>query len=240
MLLICLWISVQLQHEPPTVSNNIYRIIAIDPGTVTLGFAVVDVNIDDLSIIVEDVFTFNAGKYFKTKDQYKEIFGSRTSRLNFLSERIYEQLAKYEPDCVIAESSYLAVNVTSFASLIECKVFIQDAVIKYDEALPLELIDPLTVKYGIGALKRLTKEELKLRRKNKNKVKPVDTKLAVRNKLESLIDLLWQTGLPPLQYLDEHSVDAISIGYWKASQVLEFIMADNQNYEDFKNSLNKG
>ena len=228
-----------LQLERLIVNNDAYRIVAIDPGTSTLGFAVLDLSLDDFSVTVEEVFTFNAALHFKSKDQYKEIFGSRTARLNFLSEQVYNQLVKFRPNCVIAESSYLGRNVTSFASLIECKAFIQDAVTRYDEATPLELIDPMSVKYGIGAVKRLTKEEMKARRKNKKKVKPIDTKLAVRNKLDSLIDLLWQVGLPPLKYLDEHSVDAVSIGYWKAMQVLEYLQVDNRNFIDFKKSLGK-
>ena len=217
--------------------SDVYRIVAIDPGTVTLGFSVIDIDIDDLSIIVQEVFTFNAGKHFKNKDQFKEIFGARTTRLKFLSERIYEKLVDWSPDCVIAESSFLSRNVTSFESLIECKVYIRDAVTRYDESLPLTLIDPLSVKYGIGALVKGDKKKVK--RVKGKRVKGVDTKLAVRNKISSLVDLLWAAGLPPMDYLDEHSVDAVSIGYWKASQIVEYLRFDNQNYIDFRDSLKK-
>lgn len=214
--------------------NSDYRILAIDPGTVTLGMCILDIDFDNFEINVVEAFTVNVMKSLGSKDQYKEIFGSRTLRLKLLSDAIYKELDQHEPDCIISESCYMGRMVTSFESLTECKVFVREAVIRYDNGMSLQFIDPLTVKYGIGAVVKLPKGT----KRKKGRKRP-DTKLAVRKRLSELDDLKWNIKIPNLEYLDEHTVDAVSIGYWKAKKIIDYITFDNENFEEFYKSIRK-
>ena len=127
-------------------------------------------------------------------------------------------------------------NVSTFATLIECKIAIQKAIELSDVDVELELIDPMSVKYGIGAVEKAPPPK-KGKRRKRRKIKE-DTKVLVRNKIASLVDLLWDSDIPYIDYLDEHTVDAVSIGYYKASRIAEYLFRLNDDYLRFKQSVN--
>ncbi|MBW6072792.1 hypothetical protein KZ856_38130, partial [Pseudomonas aeruginosa] len=101
---------------------------------------------------------------------------------------------------VIVESNYLGRFATSFAALVECVAVIRSALFEYDPFIPLYMVDPTTVKTNVGM----------------KKIKGTD-KEDVRRALVSRPDVVW--GDVDHNQLDEHSIDAVAIGYYFLTQL---------------------
>jgi len=103
-----------------------------------------------------------------------------------------------KPHAVIAESPFQGRFAQSFAALTECINMIRQAVMVYDSHMPLNLVDPPTVKRAAGVvLRRGTDKE--------------DVKQALLGRQ----DLVWGVDI---HVLDEHSIDAVAVAlhYYQA------------------------
>lgn len=208
--------------------DNIYRVIAIDPGSTTLGYAILDIDMDKFHIELKDVYTININDALKSKKEFFEWKEYTKCRMRWLRTHLKELLEKDSPHCLIVEDNFMSMNVSSFRVLVQVKEYIEDALYNYDPSMQMDTVDPMTVKYGIGAV-----EKGKLKRK-----KGQDTKLLVRKHLENLDDLVWPESAPDILHLDEHSIDAVSIGYWKSKRILDYLLRDHVNFTALKSSLN--
>lgn len=173
------------------------RVVGIDPGTDTLGFAVLDLYLSTGDLQVTHAETLILQKMLTDYRHEEQIHGGRTARLVALEERLFIYFEHYQPHAICAESPFLHRFPQAFAALTECVSFIRRAVMRYDRYKPLEMVDPPTAKKAVGAaVKRgMTKD---------------DVKTAIAK-----LPLLYAEGVD-LDAFDEHGVDALAVAYHQA------------------------
>jgi crossover junction endodeoxyribonuclease RuvC len=76
------------------------RILGIDPGTITMGYGVIEADDDEATMV--DCSALNA--------PHSSTIGER---LNYLHQRLLEVIAQYQPDAVAIEQPFMAKNVKS-------------------------------------------------------------------------------------------------------------------------------
>jgi crossover junction endodeoxyribonuclease RuvC len=76
------------------------RILGIDPGTVTMGYGVIEAKDDEVTMV-----------------DYSALVAPQRSpigeRLNYLHQRLLEVISRYQPDAVAIEQPFVAKNVKS-------------------------------------------------------------------------------------------------------------------------------
>lgn len=182
--------------------NPIHRILSIDPGTDTLGYSIIDLNVYTGEMLAVEVRTISASRLARTLEHYTVVHGDKTSRLIVIEEHLYEVMYWFKPHAVIAESPYLGRFPQAFAALVECFNTIRRAVIRYDATIPLEMIDPSSAKKAVGVSKKGSTKE--------------DVKYGVLG----LSNLSFKEGIEA-ESLDEHSTDSLAVGVYKCQQVMD-------------------
>lgn len=182
-------------HDPT------YRILSIDPGTDTLGYAILDLNLDTGQVLVPAVETVSGSRLARRYQQTIATYGEKTARLQAHEENLFSLLCWYRPHAVIAESPFLGRFPQAFAALVECLSMIQRAVARYDRTLPLETVDPPTAKKAVGVVGKGTSKD------------------DVRQGVLGMERIVFASGIEAA-LIDEHGTDAIAVGYYKCRQLL--------------------
>lgn len=185
--------------HPPGVEP--YRIVSIDPGTDTLGTAVLDIDLDQRQVAVAEVYTFHGSRLQRLFPLVVSVHGERMARLMAHEENLLSFFNYARPHGIVSESPYMGRFPSAFAALTECVSAIRRAVHRYDPLMPLHVVDPSTVKKNVG-------------------VKGTSgDKSAMARAIANLPDLKNPSQIPFAE-LDEHSVDAIAVGYYQAGVIL--------------------
>lgn len=182
------------------------RILGIDPGTTTLGFAIGEICTETKTVDVIEAVTMDGGKALKEKPHILnkvEIRGERWARLEALSELIYNGLLTYRPNFVGIESAYArAKTISAYAPLVECAGMVRDTVYRYDAAIVPTMVPPPSAKAAVGVTAKGSDKE--------------DIKTAIAEQ-----EGLSYSGDVPYDMLDEHATDAIAVMYQQALLALE-------------------
>jgi len=121
------------------------RILAIDPGTVRIGFAI-------LEIIDKKIGLLDYGLI-----DTKEILDP-AEKLNSIAEDIESLAQQYKPDILAIEKLFFAKNVTTGLAVAEARgVIIQTS---YKHGLRVEEIAPTQVKSGLTGHGKASKEQI--------------------------------------------------------------------------------
>lgn len=181
------------------------RVCGIDPGTDTLGICYLDIDLDTFAITLYDVKTITAHLRRRDYDHLREEVGNRFINVKVLQDYVYRSLVSNRPHVLMAEAPYSGRFATAFSALVEVNLRLRDALWAYDPSMTYYSIDPKSVKKFIGAaVHKATKDNMKL-------------------SLMKVSDINWN-GFDLIK-LDEHSIDAIAVGYYKAKQLIGFIKA---------------
>lgn len=175
---------------------TVYRILGIDPGTNTLGIAIVDLDLTTRIPSITMATTLNAGKEVTSYPQMIDVHGERRAKLYSHHLNLRYILQQYKPNAVISESPYMGRFAAAFEALVECLFMIRDTILEYDPSMPLETIDPPNAKKAVGASGRGGDKD------------------AVRKAVLALPGLMNNTG-SSLSLLDEHAIDAIAVACYK-------------------------
>lgn len=171
-----------------------FKVISIDPGTDNLGFAVLDVTYDDFKIIKTVSKTITASKLVTEESWISQVHGYRMARIQKLKEVLINNFNNIEPAFIVCESPFFNPRMPgAFQPLAEILFAIKEAVLEHNWWLPLYLIDPSTIKKSVKAPGNADKTVMK---------KCVD----------ELTDINYE-GDVLIKDLDEHSIDAIAVGY---------------------------
>jgi len=76
------------------------RILGIDPGTITMGYGVIEASGDEATMV--DCSALNAPRS-----------STMGERLNYLHQKLLEIISQYEPDVVAVEQPFMSKNVKS-------------------------------------------------------------------------------------------------------------------------------
>ena len=182
--------------------NEPFRILAIDPGTDTLGLAIIDIDVVHQTKTLLRAYTYQASKWIDDLQQHNqwEHQDDKYLRLYRHTENLYGILQYYQPHLVVHESAFMGKFPKAYQGLVECLYSIRQAVYRYNPYIPLIGITPMEVKYQIGGVK-------------KDEVYQALTKITDLNNLNLI-----------LPTLDEHAVDSVAIGYTKANQLLQSLI----------------
>lgn len=182
----------------PEGSSRIGKVVGIDPGSNSLGFACIEFDIPTLEITKTYSFTIKPEKFVQS-ETITESHGGRYARIYKLSDAIHSEFLSGMPNDVVCESPFMSRRQPmAYGALMEVVYAVRQALCDYNPDQPLYLIDPPRAKQAVGAAGNAGKEEV----------------LSAILKLED--ELCFDTELSngkSLKELDEHSSDAIAIAY---------------------------
>jgi Holliday junction resolvasome RuvABC endonuclease subunit len=186
----------------PEGGDDWFNICSIDPGTMSLGFGVITVGVGALDIRSSTAKTYKADKMIPKEAWVSETFGERFARLAALEEALLIDFCLYQPLMIVAESPFFNPGrPMAYGALIETLAVIRSAVRRYDVWRQLYLVDPPSVKNAVGARGDGSKD-------------------AVKKRILAMTELNY-CGPTPLNELDEHSIDALAVGYARLQAIRE-------------------
>lgn len=128
----------------------IYRVVGIDNGTNTVGYATLDGDLRTGKAIVTRTETLTAEKTAYDKHSGTALcHGALAARLKVISDFTYEYMDEEDPDEVGAESPFSHLHAHSFALLTTSMKVIDDAVYRYRQGLPFERVPPGRAKKAV-------------------------------------------------------------------------------------------
>ena len=175
-------------------SDEPLRVLSIDPGSYNTGIAHWTWDFKEPVYDLHQAYTL---KFPDNDDRYnvvRDTSSARVARLYHLNDSFGDILNEFRPHMVVAESNYMGKFADAFATLVECVAVIRNVLYLYDPTMPLLMVDPPSAKKAAGII-------------GKSK-----DKLDVTRALEKRTDIRWNDVR--LLELDEHSTDAVAIGYW--------------------------
>lgn len=180
------------------VNSQHARVLGIDPGSDTLGIACLSVDVQTLEIVNTQAITF-VGSKMSMNPWMEQIHSARFARIAAHKQNFLNVFRITTPVAVVCESPFFnPARPNAFAPLVETLDALRQAVWEYDQQLPLDLVDPPTVKRAVGGKGNADKDMMK--------------------QLVMGLPGLNFTGPIPLQFVDEHSIDAIAVGYSRITQ----------------------
>lgn len=180
----------------PFPSTNHWEccLMAIDPGSSCLGVAIYKLNFHTREIIESSAFTLHAKESFHYSRYLGETFGDKYTRLMALENELRELFQYYNPSIVMCESPFFnSFTPNAYAILTELVNLIQNTLRNYNNHIPFFKVDPPTAKKAVGAKGNAKKEEMTV----------------AIDKIKHQLKLI-----NPVNELDEHSIDALAIGYF--------------------------
>ena len=170
------------------------RILSIDPGTNHTGVSILDVSKDGIEVIFAE--TINAVKLARQHESITWVYGSRFARIRVTGDRISHLLDEYEPNMVITELPYMGRFAQSFGALTELVAEFKSRVYCYDPSMPLDGIDPSSVKKHMGVKGTSNDKD--------------EMTVALEKRCLSYSKYINPSNL------DEHAIDSICVGLWLA------------------------
>lgn len=180
---------------PPPPTDDVIRIVSIDPGTDTLGVAVLDISIDTYRPVLVYADTFIASKEVQDRKWGTEMRGGRDLRLESHHIRLYDLFRAVTPTLVAAESPFLARGrVSAFEALVECYAMLRAVCWEYSPSLYLRRVDPITAKNAVN-VNHVGTDKTDVRR------------AVIAHYKESCAEDV------DIEALDEHAIDAVAVGH---------------------------
>lgn len=191
------------------MKNQSYKILSIDPGQTTLGFAVSTFTPASGSFHVNHFNMIESIKLAKKemKDDYKQ-FGNLIS-LSMLEREFRRLMDNYKPDFVCSEDAFYSPRTpNAFISLKLC-IHTMGRVLYDTYKQHLYLIAPKLAKQTVS--------------------KGTADKLAVQNAILSIPSLtIKDTKLKPITCMTEHEADSIAIGYTFCKVILPDLLFNSK------------
>lgn len=186
------------------IDSNSFKLVSIDPGTDNLGFCIMDISYENFSILKTTVSTIVASKSVFEDSLISQIHGYRMARIQKLKQTLIDHFNKINPAIIVCESPFFNPRRPgAFQPLAEILFAIKESTIEYNSWLPLYLIDPSSIKKSVNAPGNADK-------------------IIMKKQVCSLTDLNYE-GDVTLEDLDEHSIDAIAVGYCHVKSIKSFV-----------------
>jgi Holliday junction resolvasome RuvABC endonuclease subunit len=184
-----------------TSSPSVYRIVGIDPGTDTLGIAVLDVDVQSRSVEIVRLYTLHASRNVDPLSAASVFRGSRYAQIQYLEKAMSSLFVNLMPSAIVHESPFMGRFPEAYRALAECIGAIRRACDQYNPTLLIESVDPPTAKLAVGAKvgRDSTKDTVK------------QAVLAMQLPCSNVVDL---------SLASEHAIDAIAVAYWKAKKLI--------------------
>lgn len=189
----------------PPDSSSVVSIVGLDPGSETLGAAVLYVDMLSWQIIGSEAYTFKGSKLAGKDDWTTEVHGNRLGRIAAHEENLLAFFRYYRPLAIASESPFFnRLHPSAFGPLMEVISAIRSAAMQYDLWKQVYLIDPPSVKNAVGVHGGRGGEE---------------GKRLMKQAVLVLAPVFRYSGPTPLDQLDEHSIDALAVAYCRYQQI---------------------
>jgi Holliday junction resolvasome RuvABC endonuclease subunit len=176
--------------------DDTFTILSIDPGTSTLGFCVIKLQIETLKIMEGHSWTVDATRLAFYRDEIVETHGEKFARIIAHKRNLENVLRFYNPLVLVCETPFFnRLRPSAGGPLYELYTTIEQTVYEWDQYKPVYGVDPKTVKKNV---------------KVADNSKPA--MLAALKKIEELECF-------NLDLLDEHAIDSTAVGYWKVTEL---------------------
>lgn len=178
---------------------QVIRILGIDPGNTTMGVALLDLSVPEMTLTLAHAYTVDSTKQYDNRHYLLEHRSERHLRQKIMSQSMTRALRFYEPDLVAIESPFMHRLPQAFAALTELMLRLEDAVEEHNVSFHITKIAPVKAKKAIGV------KDIK----SKSSVKD-----ALKKKKVSISERQWES-------MDEHSIDATVVAFTVAQQIIE-------------------
>lgn len=183
--------------------SDCIRVMGIDPGSKTLGIAILDCYPKQNLLVVEEAWTLNTNRHTQRYPERCLAVGELAVRLEAIRLHTRQTLDTYRPDVAIVETPYLGRLPQAFSVLTKCLESLASALHEYSPSLTLSRIDPATAKRACGVPGNSS------------------DKSAIQRALMN-IENLRCNAQRPLAEMIEHSTDAIAIGHYYCAEMLGY------------------
>lgn len=175
-----------------------FNILALDPGSETLGYGLLQVHAETFEIVNADAWTIYGSKLPNINDWNVSLYHERFARIQAHKENLLKTLEIYDPLYIACESPfYNPRRPGAYGVLMEVLCAVKDTVYTWNKRREVYLVDPATAKKGLGVSGKSGDKDL------------------VKNAIANLPCL---KGLE-MDGLDEHSSDALAVGYYRYNQL---------------------
>ncbi len=169
---------------------SVIRVIAIDPGAINCGIAIMDMDYTGAINLVY-VNTITTQHYLKSVKDIVQMHGERFARNTIIGRIVTELMLTYNPRVVACEAAYLSHYPEAFKALVETITTLKNTIFNYDESIHFHLLEASVVKANLNVKGDSGDKSLML------------NALLAKTLINCSVDL---------NTLDEHSIDAIAIG----------------------------
>lgn len=176
---------------PACIGYNGTKVMAMDPGSNTVGLAIINVYPNDPRYYLEDTVFLHAKRFMPKDSDILRRYGERAARIEWLKHQFGQCLNIYQPDCFIAEAPYMGKQASAFEALVEARTHFKIVLGQYDPLMFYHYIDPKSVKVFMGAVD--------------------NSKPAMRAAVLSNQNIVWPSHIDR-ENLTEHEYDAIAVG----------------------------
>lgn len=187
----------------PTDLDSGVRILGVDPGTRRLGVATLTVEAKSLSILDVEAFTIKSTP--EEEAEYSDIHQDRKLRILYGQQRRFmEVLATRNPHVVCIEAPfYNPKRPGAFGPLAEVVSALKLAIMDYNIDLTIKVYPPDIIKKEMSC--------------HRGRDYTIDPKVLIRSKIDSINEII-EVADPPKLFWDQHSYDAIAVGYTYVQQ----------------------
>lgn len=193
-------------------NDDVLRILGIDPGTQTLGTAVLDLDLKNYTIDIVHCRTYKADVLSKFDPRFQgisEAHGDLAMRLIAHKENLRSLMQHMIIDELVAESSFMHMRAHAFEALVRCMECIRAAAWDYNPSMVVNTVTPQGAKAVVGAA-------------GKGKGKDA-VKVGIKKLLNDKVSGVSYKAEADFESLDDHSIDAIAIGYHHALAWIKFL-----------------
>lgn len=182
-----------MQLEIPNGYANV-TMVAIDPGSTTCGVAIYNLDTEHKKILNISAFTIEVDKLHDYTGLYQDVTTERMIRIAKLKKCISDIVTSVGAKIVVSEAPfYNRFMPMAYGALLEIVSAINQTVHEVSPELVFNSYAPQMVKMTVGAAGIKGKE-------------------VIKDKLKSNL-VLYPKIISDFDMLDEHSLDAIAVGY---------------------------
>lgn len=186
--------------EPDPILN----VFSLDPGTTNLGLANIKYNLKTRTILSVWAHTLNSDKLPHINEFDSENHTERAERIYRLSICTIKYMEWFNPHILVCEAPFFnRMRPGAYSALVECITTLRLCINNVRPDLPFNLIEPSLIKKMVGAYLIAKKDSVKDQVREAVLSKPELTSVM------NLDNRLYNSAYD----LDEHSIDAIAIGY---------------------------
>lgn len=143
------------------VDYHSFRIISIDPGTLLMGLAFLEVDFHSRKILQAQAYTWQVEKLEHVQVLDEDIYKPIDIRIQQIKDNFTAVVQEFRPACVVCERPFFNSRTPSaFASILKVLEAVRNCIVHHNAGIPFILLEPMVVKKVVGAALTSDKSEV--------------------------------------------------------------------------------